>query len=84
VDWHTPFAIVILEHKRIVHADPGTSFRSHNVQTPGHQPKAASSGSGGSGGFSGLKSFKKLAPFLFAKQLVFRTFWKFRLYPSTP
>jgi hypothetical protein len=29
VDWHTPFAIVILDQKRIVHADPGTSFRSH-------------------------------------------------------
>jgi hypothetical protein len=31
VDWHTPFAIVILEHKGIVHADPGTSFRGHKV-----------------------------------------------------
>src|SRR6202171_5163126 len=29
VDWHTPFAIVILEHQRIVRADPGTPFRSH-------------------------------------------------------
>src|ERR1700674_2143240 len=32
VDWHAPFAIVILEHQRIVHADPGTSFRSHKLQ----------------------------------------------------
>jgi len=31
VDWHTPFAIVILKQKRIVYADPGTSFCRHTV-----------------------------------------------------
>jgi hypothetical protein len=28
VDWHTPFVIVIQEHKQILHTDPGTSFGS--------------------------------------------------------
>ena len=37
VDWHAPFAIVILEHQRIVHADPGTSFRTHKPRTLRHQ-----------------------------------------------
>jgi hypothetical protein len=32
VDRHTPLAIVILDHKGIVHADPGTSFRSHKIR----------------------------------------------------
>jgi len=32
MDWHTPFAIVILEHKRIVRADPGTSFGGHKLR----------------------------------------------------
>src|SRR5260370_15904650 len=32
VDGHTPFAVVILEHQRIVHADPGTSFRTHHFR----------------------------------------------------
>ncbi len=26
VDWDTPFAIVILEHQRIIDADPGAPF----------------------------------------------------------
>src|SRR6266404_1785041 len=32
VNWHAPLTIVILDHKRIVHADPGTSFSSHDSE----------------------------------------------------
>jgi hypothetical protein len=46
VYWHTPFAIVILEHKRIVHADPGTSFRRHKRHTLGYQPLGCHSHNG--------------------------------------
>jgi len=36
VDWDTPFAIVILEHQRIIDADPGASFNcctAHKLKT---------------------------------------------------
>ena len=31
VDWDTPFPIVILEHQRIIDADPGAPFFRHRV-----------------------------------------------------
>jgi hypothetical protein len=36
VDWDTPFAIVILEHQRIIDADPGAPFNcctAHKLKT---------------------------------------------------
>src|SRR5580692_3436579 len=49
VNWHSPFAIVILDHERVVRTGPGTSFDSHIIastqQIPGEGSRPSRPGS---------------------------------------